>query len=232
MRALVINKAERIARCEDEEFYPCGPFDWDTENEIRRDSIWKLRDFLTSEECGYSEDDVFVSDFCNGVRCLFIDLLSQEFFTSDLVSRLLEFVRADPNGHAVIGLVCAARENTEELGNFMISRSAIVIETPLVEVAEADQILARDWLKALDFVFTQPELVFAPISGFHFLKNENRWIQNRTPPDRKRLRPRLHRRPEPIRRVIREKHSPAVGELGHPSVRLREVIVVEDKDQR
>lgn len=145
MRALVMSKAERIARCEDGEFYHCGPFDWDTENELREDSIWNLRDFLTSEDCGYSEDDVFVSDFCNGVRCLFIDLESHEFFTCDLVSRLLEFVRADKGGHAVIGLVCAVREDTKELGNFMVSRSAIVIETPLVGVAEADQILARDW---------------------------------------------------------------------------------------
>lgn len=141
---MVMSKAERIARCEDEEFYPCGPFDWETENPLRRASIRNLRDFLTSEECGYSEDDVFVSDFCNGVRSLFIDLLSQEFFTCDLVSRLLEFVRADPNGHAVIGLVYAARESTQELGNFMVSRSAIVIETSLVGVAEADQILASD----------------------------------------------------------------------------------------
>lgn len=144
VKALLMSKEDRIGDCESEEFYSCGPFDWETEGDVRNNAIEKLREFLFSEESGYNDDQVYVSDFINRARTLFIDLMAPEVLTCRLIRLVRQFVQDDPHEHAVIALVYG-KSAAEELGNFMVAKNAVILETTLAGVGEADQILSTDW---------------------------------------------------------------------------------------
>ena len=130
MKVYFVTREQRLARCENGEFYDCGPPDnWEFENEIRSTAIEALRDFIGEDE------NTFVSDFVNGPRLLFVDL-EMPGLTWDRLGQLRAWVAQDKHDHGILVGIPLTKEQ-DDYDSFLVTKSVLLFD---------DAFLALPWL--------------------------------------------------------------------------------------
>ena len=121
MKVSFVSREERLGRCETGEFYKCDwPADGEMENEIRSEAIYALRDFVGEDE------NVFISDFMNGPRVLFISL-ELPGLTWEVIERIRSWVNQDEHAHGVsIGLPLTPGQ--EEYDCFLVTKEWMLFD--------------------------------------------------------------------------------------------------------
>jgi hypothetical protein len=121
MKVSFVSRKERLGRCKAGEFYQCAwPEDGETENEIRSEAIYSLRDFVGEDE------NVFISDFMNGPRLLFINL-ELPGLTWEVIERIRRWINQDEHAHGVsVGLSLTPRQ--DEYDSFLITKEWLIFD--------------------------------------------------------------------------------------------------------
>jgi hypothetical protein len=121
MKVTFISREERLARSDAGEFYLCTePLEEPRGSELRMSSIEALRDFVGEDE------SVFVSDFVNTPRLLFIDL-ELPGLKWEVIERIREWVRMDEHDHAVlVGLLLTPGQ--EEYDSFLVTKEWLLFD--------------------------------------------------------------------------------------------------------
>ena len=116
-----VSREERLARCEAGEFYLCSePLEEPHGSELRMNAIEALRDFVGEDE------NVFISDFVNIPRLLFIDL-ELPGLTWEVIERIRSWVNRDGHSHGVsVGL--SLTPGQDEYDSFLVTKEWLLFD--------------------------------------------------------------------------------------------------------
>lgn len=121
MKVSFVSREERLARCEAGEFYQCDwPADGEKENEIRSEAIHALRESVGEDE------NVFISDFMNGPRLLFMEL-ELPGLTWEVIERIRSWVNQDEYAHGVLAGL-SLTPGREEYDSFLVTKEWLLFD--------------------------------------------------------------------------------------------------------
>ena len=118
----------------------------DSENNLKD---WhKLQSDFSKEFSEFSKEDYDLTDWHNGIKCLFVYLYNYEFYTKDFIPRILNILKM--NGDCLAQFECYDNEQ-ELLGSFQVYMDKIYLEEMLEENGIVDQLCVNRDDKTLIF---------------------------------------------------------------------------------